>query len=186
MENTHKLFMLMLGCRPDGRFTEQHDIFFGIAQNLRELVPDIKAFWPEAKGNIHIDVWREVTAVGNYKIEVVANDSQKSAEKLFFINLGGYKRGEFDEYHYKVVVVAPSLAAATKLAKDTSFYKHFGFKGAVSHIDDKFGVDVDDVYDVAEILSEKFTGRFGLKIVRDENPKADELHIGYLKLDKIP
>lgn len=62
--------MLLLGCRPPGRLTEQHDIFFGIANELKELVPDIKAFWPEAKGNIHIDAWREVNIVDGIRVKV--------------------------------------------------------------------------------------------------------------------
>ena len=45
------------------------------------------------------------------------------------------------------------MAEATKKAKATSFYKHYGFKGATSHIDDKFGIDVDDIFNVADILS---------------------------------
>lgn len=176
----------MLGCRPDGRFTEQHDIFFGIAQNLAELVHDIHAFWPEAKGNIHIDVWREVTKVGDFAIEVVPKSSEKpTSEKLFFLNLGGYKPSEFEEYHYKMLHVAQNLSDATKAAKTTSFYKHFGFKGAVSHIDDKFGIDLDDAYEVAEILSTAFTEKFALKIAVAQTLVEDTLHIGYLKLSKI-
>jgi len=30
---------------------------------LRDLVPAIKAFWPEARDKILIDAWREVTMV---------------------------------------------------------------------------------------------------------------------------
>ena len=37
--------------------------------------------------------------------------------KLFFLNLGGYKEGDFEEYHYKVVTVAKSKAEAIKKAK---------------------------------------------------------------------
>lgn len=186
MENSYKLYMIMLGCRPDGRFTEQHDVFFGIAQNLAALTADIKAFWPEANGNIHIDVWREVRFVGSYTVEVVPKTAAKqAANKLYFINLGGYKPSEFDEYHYKILTVATSLSEATKVAKATSFYKHFGFKGAVSHIDDKFGIDVDDVFEVSEILPPSFKEKFQLKITPTENAAEDTLHIGYLKLDKI-
>ena len=50
---TANLYMIMLGCTPKGRFTEQHDIFFGIGTSIKELVPDMKAFWPEAKGKIY-------------------------------------------------------------------------------------------------------------------------------------
>jgi hypothetical protein len=41
-----KLFMVLIGCKPEGRHTEQHDIFFGIAQTLADLVPQLKSFWP--------------------------------------------------------------------------------------------------------------------------------------------
>jgi hypothetical protein len=182
-----KLYMIMLGCRPEGRFTEQHDIFFGIGENLKSLLPKMKAFWPEAKGKIHIDVWREVTSVDNYKIEVVSKTESLDQEKqLFFINLGGYKENEFEEFHYKILSVAPTLGEASKKAKETSFYKHCGFKGATSHIDDKFGVDVDDIYTVKEILELDIKEKFGLKITKSATELLeDKLHIGYLKLEKI-
>ncbi len=186
MENTNKLYMIMLGCRPKGRYTEQHDIFFGIGKSLKELIPEMKAFWPEAKGQIHIDAWREVTAVDQFKIEVVAKGTvTKSKSQLFFINLGGYKENEFEEYHYKVLAVGESLSEATKKAKATTFYKHYGFKGATSHIDDKFGIDIDDLYNVKEILSLNLIEQFELQITAKENLIEDELHIGYLKIDKI-
>ena len=93
-----KLFMVMLGCKPEGRFTEQHDIFFGIGTSLKELIPEMKAFWPEAKGQIHIDAWREVTKVDGFQIDVEARTSPvKNDSQLFFINLGGYKENEFEE-----------------------------------------------------------------------------------------
>lgn len=179
--------MIMLGCRPKGRFTEQHDIYFGIANSLKELIPSIKSFWPEAKDAIHIDVWREVTAVSNYKIEVVSKTEHSETEnQLFFVNLGGYKENEFEEYHYKILTVAKTMGEATKVAKETSFYKHYGFKGATSHVDDKFGVDVDDLYHVKEILTLDFKEKFDLKITKSPTILEDNvLHIGYLKLEKI-
>lgn len=186
MENEFSLFMVMLGCRPDWRFTEQHDIFFGIGRNLNELVPQMNRFWPEAQGKLHVDAWRKVTFVEGYTIEIKPKGSKKQAsEKLFFINLGGYKKGEFEEYHYKILTVAPSLADAVKKAKATSFYKHYGFKGAVSHIDDKFGIDVDDTYNVAELLTSEFSENYELRITKSEHSKEDELHIGYLNLNKL-
>lgn len=176
----------MLGCRPKGRFTEQHDIFFGIGKSLKELIPSMKAFWPEAKGQIHIDAWREVTTVDNYKIEVTTKGtSVVSNSQLFFINLGGYKENEFEEYHYKVLAVGATLADATKKAKASAFYKHCTFKGATSHIDDKFGIDIDDAFPVKEILAPEFTESFELLITPMEHLEEDPLHIGYLKIDKI-
>ena len=181
-----KLYMIMIGCRPKGRYTEQHDIFFGIGNSIKELLPQMNEFWPEAKGNFHIDAWREVNFVDNYKIEVVPKGTATaSSSQLFFINLGGYKENEFEEYHYKLLSVGDSLSEVTKKAKETTFYKHFGFKGATSHIDDKFGIDIDDTYKVKEILAPAFSNNYDIQISKTEIIEEDVFHIGYLNLDKI-
>lgn len=182
-----KLYMIMLGCRPNGRFTEQHDIFFGIGNTLKELVPEFKNFWKNA-GSIHIDAWREVTNVDNHKIEIsVKSTNEISNKNLFFINLGGYKENEFEEYHYKILTVAETLSEAQKKSKQTAFFKHCGFgSNALSHIDDKFGIDIDDSFNIKEILMPVFKNRFEIKITKsDAILLEDELHIGYVKLDKI-
>jgi hypothetical protein len=87
--------MIIIGCKPAGRFTEQHDVFFGIGNSLRELVPQMNAFWKEANGDIHIDARREIATVDNYFVYIAerheCNDLSERI-KLFFINLGGYKR----------------------------------------------------------------------------------------------
>ncbi|TRX20722.1 DUF1543 domain-containing protein [Flavobacterium franklandianum] len=188
MKDNPKLYMILLGCTPEGRYTEQHDIFFGIGQNLKDLIPQMNAFWSEAKGRIHIDAWREVTMVDNFSIEIVAKKAIENSvsDNLFFINLGGYKENEFEEYHYKMLTIAENLSAASKNAKTTTFYKHCGFKGATSHIDDKYGIDVDDIYNVADILDASYKEKYSLKITK-VTPffEEDTLHIGYLKLDKI-
>lgn len=180
-----RLYMVILGCKPTGRFTEQHDVFFGIGNSLGELVPQMKAFWPGVK--LHIDSWREVTVAENYHIKVVPKETAVAHDaQLFFFNLGGYKENDLEEYHYKVLTVANDLATATKNAKATSFYKHVGFKGANSHIDDKYGVDVDDVYKVSDILGTDFKEQYTLQLTAsDTDLKEDELHIGYLVLDRL-
>lgn len=181
-----KLFMVLLGCTPKGRNTEQHDVFFGIAEELMQLIPEIKLFWPEAKGKIHIDAWREVKIVNNFSIEITSRTENSTSENnLYFLNLGGYKQGDFEEYHYKMLSVGPKLATAIKLSKKTAFYKHCGYKEAPSHIDDKFGIDVDDSHKVDDLLNAAMKSNYRLKITPLEAPKAeDELHIGYLKLKK--
>ena len=180
----------MLGCRPAGRNTEQHDMLFGIAPTIKDLVPEIKAFWPEAKGVLHVDAWREVTNVNGFGIQVVEKEAENENTdahelKLFFLNLGGYKRGEFDEFHYKMLAVAKDQASAVKQAKQTAFYKHTGFESAPSHIDDKFGVDVDDLYQVKDILSDEAKQKYSLQLIPDYAGPEDELYLGYFKLDRL-
>jgi hypothetical protein len=183
-----KLFMLLLGCKPEGRFTEQHDIFFGAASGLKQLVPEIIASWPEAP-KTHIDAWREVTEVDGYSISLVPKEQPLTVNEnaqLFFLNLGGYKENEFEEFHYKMLVVAKDKGEAISRAKQTAFYKHTGFKGASSHIDDKYGVDVDDVYEIEEILPNAIKEKYSVSIQPAPGIAKDEWHLGYFKLDALP
>lgn len=183
-----KLFMLLLGCKPPGRNTEQHDTWFGIGTSCGSLVPHLKKNWPEAGDGLHVDAWREVTCVDDYEIGIMGRDNAENRDqnrlKLFFINLGGYKKDEFEEFHYKVLVVGRSKSEAIQRAKGTAFYRHTGFGGARSHIDDKYGVDVDDVYDVEDILSSEFKEKYRLNIQPASPHRKDEYHIGYFKLHK--
>ncbi len=186
MTNEYTLFMVMLGAKPAGRVTEQHDIFFGIAKSLRELIPEMKAFWPETKGQIHIDAWRKISYVDGYAVDIVPKTTPiANQEALFFVNLGGYKENEFEEYHYKIVTVAPNKATAIKKAKQTTFYKHCGFEGATSHIDDTYGIDVDDIYQIADLLAPHYKERFQIKLSKTTSTSSDTLEIGYVKLDKL-
>jgi hypothetical protein len=179
--------MLLLGCRPKGRHTEQHDVFFSIGDSLAELVPSINNFWPEVKGNIHIDAWREVTYVEGYEIAIVPRTEQKpgSGLNLYFMNLGGYKEDEFEEYHYKILIVAQNPEQAKQKVKETLFYRHTGFKGAVAHIDDKYGVDIDDLLDIQDILPISVKEKYTLHISPTVSDSKDLQHLGYLPLFRI-
>jgi hypothetical protein len=101
---------------------------------------------------------------------------------LFFINLGGYKENEFDEFHYKMLVASEDKAEAVKRAKSTAFYKHTQFDGAKSHIDDKYGVDVDDLYQIEEVLDEALKNQFSIELTPAQDGAEDQLHLGYFKL----
>jgi hypothetical protein len=185
-----KLFMVLIGCKPLGRHTEQHDIFFGIAPSMKDLLPQIIAFWPEAEGDLHIDGWREVNQVDSFQVKVVernisAHQSSSPSPQLFFINLGGYKENEFDEFHYKMLVASEDKAEAIKRAKSTAFYKHTQFDGAKSHIDDKYGVDVDDLYQIEEVLNEALKKQFCIELTPTQASIEDQLHLGYFKLSSF-
>lgn len=179
--------MLLIGCKPKGWHTEQHDVFFGIAHSVKELIPKLNNFWPEAEGKMHIDAYREITYVDGYEVKIIAPGVEvASAAKLFFINLGGYKQYEFEEFHYKMLAAAKDKAEAIQQSKQTAFYKHTGFEGANSHIDDKYGIDVDDVYEIEDILSGGFKVNYKLLITKAEKEfTEDEVHLGYFKLSSF-
>ena len=151
-----KLFYIIIGCTPKGRHTEQHDVFFGIAENIRDLVPEIINFWPEAKGKLHVDAYREVNFVNGYQVEVVEKSKKSTAETLFFFNLGGYLPDVLQEYHKQVLVVEKSLSEATKKVKNmtnnvmviwldydenTDSYRK---DTSLEEIGELFGIDMDE------------------------------------------
>ncbi len=178
-----KLYMLIVGCRPKGRYTEQHDVFFTAGASLAALKPDIIGFWPEVKGVIHIDSYREVTHVDGYNISVAPgkNEVGNNGIRLYFINLGGYKPDDMEEYHYKMLIAAPDKDAAIKQAKKSAFYKHT----ITGHIDDKFGLDVDDIHELKDILPAAVKNNYHLVIEPAETGVEDVLHIGYIPLTKL-
>jgi len=181
-----KLFFVILGATPAGRHTEQHDVFFGIGNSLGDLVPDMEKFWPGTK--LHIDSWRTVTEVNGYRVNIVPADinSASGTDRLFFLNLGGYKPGDMEEYHYKLLCVAGDKGAAIKQAKQTAFYQHTGFKGATSHIDDKYGIDVDDIYEIQDILPASLKTTYDIILEKTaDKVTEDELHIGYVKFSSL-
>ena len=110
-------YFTIIGCTPKNRTTEQHDVFFGMANQFKDLVPSINNFWPECEGRFHIDSWRKVEFIDNYKIEVVNKGSYSGKEKIFFINLGGYLPNDMEEYHYKTLLVAKTKSEAIKKVK---------------------------------------------------------------------
>ena len=189
------LFIVQLGGRPKGRLIEQHDIFFGIANQVSELVDDINQHWPEVKNKWHIDSYRAISKVDNYAIKLVESSSPVESTnglKLFFINLGGYQRGSFEEFHYKLLIVAASQADAIKQAKQSEFYKAFTYKdkaspfNAASHIDDKFAVDIDDIYNVNDLISNV---RLLIEpIINDSHELVnadDKEYVGYLSIKNL-
>ena len=176
-----KLFYVILGATPKGRNIEQHDVFFGIAKNFEDLIPEMKSFWADAK--IHVDCYQEVRFVDGFELKVIDRVPEKSDEQLFFINLGGYKPGYFEEFHEQHLMVGTSLSEVIKRAKQTEFYKTMGFTDAVSHIDDKHGVDIDDVYNVSDLLSESAKERYSLVLEKsDFQNQHNVMKIGYLKI----
>ena len=179
------LYKIVLGCTPKGRLTEQHDVYFGIAENINELKTNIINFWPVE--DLHLDSWEQINYVDNYEIKIVEkNHNLKSNDLyLFFFNLGGYIKGVFEEQHLQKIVVAKNKTEAIKKIKETEFYKDFSITGGKSHIDNQYGVAIDEVFIIDDILEEEFTNAFSILIEPTSNSKLNSHKIGYIKLSSL-
>ena len=179
--------MLLLGGKPEGRHTEQHDVFFAVGSSLGDIRQKIEAFWPGVK--LHIDAWRQVTSVEGYSVNILRRGpdamTADAGPKLFFINLGGYQQNRFEEQHYFVLTVQEDKTAAITAAKKTDFFRHNHIPGGTSHIDDKYGIDVDDLFQIEELLSEDEKDLFRILLTPEQNNSPDPLHLGYTKLSML-
>ena len=219
-----KLFMLKIGARPQGRLIEQHDVMFVIANSLSETIESVNQHWPAVKNNWHLDAWREVKRVGDYQIllstdslskdgwskdgwskdnaladnifadDRVDNKLDSQGKQLYFVNLGGYLPGQFEEFHYKTLMVAETLGKATAQVKKTAFYQDYTFDNvdtaksgvATSHVDDKHQLDLDDIHCVADLLPNDVALIIQPLTEHEKNQLPDDaLHIGYLSLKQI-
>ena len=214
-----KLFMLKIGARPQGRLIEQHDVMFVIANSLSETIESVNQHWPAVKNNWHLDAWREVKRVGDCQILLSKNSLSKDGwskdnaladnifaddrvdnkldshgKQLYFVNLGGYLPGQFEEFHYKTLMVAETLGKATAQVKKTAFYQDYTFDNvdtaksgvATSHVDDKHQLDLDDIHCVADLLPNDVALTIQPLTEPEKNQLPyDALHIGYLSLKQI-
>lgn len=154
-----KLFIVLLGARVEGRNVEQHDVCFCVGETLKDLYDDIRALWLNAT-HLHIDAYMCVKQIRDYDVIVenrsvpTVDDIEENAKHLFFINLGGYQAGVFEEIHKKILVVAGNLDEAKSIAKTDSFFsdeKLLQDEHCRPHVDDKHciqGAVCDDVIDV--------------------------------------
>ena len=124
----------------------------------------------------------------------VDNKLDNQGKQLYFVNLGGYLPGQFEEFHYKTLVIAETLGKATAQVKKTAFYQDYTFDNidtaksgvATSHVDDKHQLDLDDIHCVADLLPNDVALTIQPLTEPEKNQLPyDALHIGYLSLKQI-
>lgn len=156
--NEKKLFAVYLGGRADRCNIELHDVVFVVGSSIEETYPLLAKKWFGNLQGFHIDSYVELQTIDGYKIEL-SQDPPKgdSLKKLYFINLGAYKPGEFTEYHQSAFYVADSSPDAVRRAKSelcqglqTIHKDDVVLLDRVSHPVD---FDVDDVLELQEVDS---------------------------------
>ncbi|MBI4250523.1 DUF1543 domain-containing protein [Candidatus Uhrbacteria bacterium] len=155
MEKQLNLFLIVLGGKPPGRKIEQHDVAFAIGESIDAVKVSLRQGWEHAS---HIDSYMAIDEVDGYKVSLMdASLQADTGLKLFFINLGGYRENDLEEYHKKIVVAAANIEEAKTIVKRDSFFLHGYVNDTVSnHIDDKIllmDTAVDDVIIINDMLS---------------------------------
>lgn len=111
------LYVVMLGGRHPRASIEVHDVVFVEAPSLEQAYPQLREAWFGSRAGLHIDSWLAVDGVDHYRIELSHLAPGPTAQRLFFINLGGYEPQRFGEAHHYRLVVAKDKAEAKRLGK---------------------------------------------------------------------
>lgn len=155
-----KLFAIYVGGEHPRANIEVHDVRFVVAGSITETYDQLRADWWGKPGTLHVDCWAEIRRVDGYDVVLKAEPSL-AAEKLYFVNLGGYDGKDFVEQHRNLFTVAASVAEAkAKAMRSVS-----GWKDA--HRDDFYEAEH------AFALDSLFGARLNIHLVR--GPGDDRL-----------
>jgi hypothetical protein len=136
MTATPKLFAVYLGGRAPRCNTELHDVVFVTGATIEDTYRQLLDAWFGSPEGLHIDSWMELDIVDGHRVELSLAPAVNN-KKIFFVNLGAYKDGEFTEMHANSFVVAGTDLDAKKRAKE-DFLKKETIK---PHTDSLFEVD---------------------------------------------
>ena len=106
-----KLFAVLLGGEAKGANIEVHDMRFVVAPTIADTHKELRRQWWGIPRTLHIDGWAEITHADGYEVSLRSAPST-GAERLYYVNVGGYDPDEFAELHKNVFVVAQTVAKA--------------------------------------------------------------------------
>ncbi|HEX2590997.1 MAG TPA: DUF1543 domain-containing protein [Rhizomicrobium sp.] len=111
-----KLFAVYIGGEMKGANIEVHDIRFVAAETITDTYAELRRQWWGIPKSLHLDCWAAIDSADGYEV-TLRPEPFDGAEKLYYVNLGGYDRNEFLEKHRNAFVVASSEADAKTRAK---------------------------------------------------------------------
>ena len=97
-----------------------HDVRWVIGETIESTLPQLKSQWIGRSQGLHVDSYKMIKFVDGYRVSVIAKEKVNNNEnnKLWFVNLGGYKEGEMLEQHHLEIVVASTAQIAKKKARN--------------------------------------------------------------------
>lgn len=110
-----KLFAIYIGGEHPQANIEVHDMRFVVAPSIKDTHAELRHQWWGRPGSLHIDCWSEIDRADGYDVSLRA-EPFVGAERLFYINLGGYDRSEFSERHRNFFIVAETVVQAKSRA----------------------------------------------------------------------
>ncbi|MCC5854167.1 MAG: DUF1543 domain-containing protein [Idiomarina sp.] len=129
------LFMVYVGGSAPGANIEVHDIRFVVGERIEDCYPALRKQWYGTLKGLHLDSYVAVHHVDGYRIELRPEPSEQ-AERLWFVNFGGYYPGRLAEFHDFTLCVARTADEAKHIAKGRLLTD-----SVMPHKDDLYNVD---------------------------------------------
>lgn len=161
--------MVLVGGHTPTSNLEVHDMRFVTGHSITDTYETLQNEWWGDPDTLHIDVWGEISGVDGYKIEL-RTESFTGKEKLFFVNLGGYAEGQFDELHKNILIVETSLEKARHAAKQTIA------DWSIPHKDTEFEIE--------KILPLSVAGGYNIHLVKSDDALPFSFHCRYTPVSK--
>ena len=173
-----KLFAIYIGGTHEQALVELHDMRFIIAETIEGTYESLRKSWWGVPKSLHIDSWGILEYVDGYQIDIKAEPAPVIAEKLYFINLGGYDPEQFTELHKNVFIVANGEAQAKEKAKKLIA------DWTLPHKDYLF--DIENLVDISLITHAKSNNnaRWHIHLTRTPKSVPFEFTSDYLPLGK--
>ncbi len=112
------LYLFYVGGNAGKSNIEVHDVQFAAVANVEDAYPLLREAWFGDKDKIHLDGYTTVTWVDGYDITLTSTPSSQ-AERLYFVNMGGYVADSLAEVHAFDLFVARNAEEAKEKAKKT-------------------------------------------------------------------
>ncbi len=182
MSEENKLFAVYLGGRADGCNIELHDVVFVVGTSIEETYPLLSKKWFGNMDQFHIDSYVELQNIDGNRIELCKEQPENEpSKKLYFINLGAYKPGEFTEHHQSAFYVADSFPEAVKRAKSELCQGleciHKDDVVLLDQVSNPLDYDVDDVLEIKEVDD------YYISLTPTTSTEQKIPHSEYIKLD---
>lgn len=106
-----ELYMFYLGGNAGRSNIEVHDIQFAAVETPEEAWPLLRDAWFGDPDKVHLDGYAIVRWADGYDI-VLSPEPVESDRRLFFVNVGGYRKASLAELHEFGLFVATDAAGA--------------------------------------------------------------------------
>jgi len=191
-KNENYLFLVVLGGTAPNANIELHDVRWVIGSRIEDTFDTLRENWFGSIEGLHIDSYKKIKSIDGYRInlkkmevdKIKKNNLRKdikNKKKLWFVNLGGYKKNSMQEIHEFGLVVAKNSLNAKKIAKSKWL-----LSAKKTHKDNLSSLEIISDVDECEVIKEIENWEIELILEdewNEENFSPD--WVGYMEIDKI-